>query len=177
MRFFSIFFFCVAAFVVQQGESITPIWVVGSSTTVSLGGLIAGGLLLKAGAAAVFGLVHLASRGRRGKREIADGLQVDETDLEILQKEAEAIFTQLDESDPAHCFRRYICELSTGNMENVSEEHNSFLHLVSQPLAVHSKAFEYRIASSIGSKTKSTETCQQLYQCPLSGSEIDKIFV
>ena len=124
-------------------------------------------------------MFQLASRGRgrRGKREISDGLQVDETDLEILQKEAEAIFTQLDESDPAHCFRRYICELSTGNMEHVSEEHQSFLNLVAQPLAVHSKAFEYRIASSIGSKTKNTETCQQLYQCPLSGSEIDKIFV
>ena len=56
---FYIFVFCCATFVVQQGESITPIWVVGSSTTVSLGGLIAGGLLLKAGAAAVFGLVHV----------------------------------------------------------------------------------------------------------------------
>ena len=125
--------------------------------------------------------MQLASRGRgghrRGKREISEGLEVDETDLEILQKEAEAIFTQLDESDPAHCFRRYICELSTDEMKNVSEEHKSFLNLVSQPLAVHSKAFEYRIASTIGSKTKSTETCQQLYQCPLSGSEIDKIFV
>ena len=52
--------FCCTSLLVQQGESVGPIWVVGSSTTVSLGGLIAGGLLLKAGAAAVFGLVSVS---------------------------------------------------------------------------------------------------------------------
>ena len=51
---------CCTSLLVQQGESVGPIWVVGSSTTVSLGGLIAGGLLLKAGAAAVFGLVSVS---------------------------------------------------------------------------------------------------------------------
>jgi hypothetical protein len=47
-------------FLVQQGESTDPIWVVGASTTVSLGGLVAGALLLKAGAAAIFGLVSVS---------------------------------------------------------------------------------------------------------------------
>ena len=54
--------FCCASLLVQQSESVTPIWVVGSSTTVSLGGLIAGGLLLKAGAAAIFGLVSVSTK-------------------------------------------------------------------------------------------------------------------
>ena len=35
------------------------IWVVGASTTVSLGGLILGGLLLKAGAAGIIGLASV----------------------------------------------------------------------------------------------------------------------
>ena len=54
--------FCCIVLLVQQGESTDPIWVVGTSTTVSLGGLIAGGLLLKAGAAAIFGLVSVSVR-------------------------------------------------------------------------------------------------------------------
>ena len=87
------------------------------------------------------------------------------------------IFRQLDESDPAHCFRRYICELSTGELENVPQDHIAILNLVAEPVAVQSTAYEYRIASLIGNKTKSRESCQELYQCPMSGDEIDKLFV
>ena len=51
--------FCWSTLFVREGES--TIWVVGASTTVSLGGLIAGALLLKAGAAAVFGVAAVSS--------------------------------------------------------------------------------------------------------------------
>lgn len=171
--------FCGITFLVQQGESTDPIWIVGTTTTVSLGGLIAGGLLLKAGAAAIFGLVSLAANSRRGrgKREISEGLEIDDIGMEVLQKEAEAIFRQLDETDPAHCFRRYICELSSGKLKDVPEDHIAILNLVAQPLAIQSKSYEYRIASSVGLKFNNLEICQQLYECPLSGSEIDKLFV
>ena len=51
------YFICLSPFLVQEGESV--IWVVGASTTVSLGGLILGGLLLKAGAVGIVGLASV----------------------------------------------------------------------------------------------------------------------
>ena len=120
---------------------------------------------------------HRRGGYRRGKREISEGLEVDDIDLELLQKEAEMIFRQLDETDPAHCFRRYICELSTGKLDNVPQDHIAILNLVSEPVAVQSKAYEYLMASLIGEKTKNLESCQELYQCPISGEQIDKLFV
>ena len=51
------YFFALAPFLIKEGESV--IWVVGASTTVSLGGLILGGLLLKAGAAGIIGLASV----------------------------------------------------------------------------------------------------------------------
>ena len=63
MKFHSIllvYFICLAPFLVQEGESV--IWVVGASTTVSLGGLILGGLLLKAGAVGIVGLASVRNR-------------------------------------------------------------------------------------------------------------------
>ena len=54
------YFVCLAPFLVQEGESV--IWVVGASTTVSLGGLILGGLLLKAGAVGIVGLASVRNR-------------------------------------------------------------------------------------------------------------------
>ena len=116
-------------------------------------------------------------RGYRGKREISEGLEIDEIDLEILQKEAEVIFRQLDETDPARCFRRYICELSSGKIQDVPEDHLAILNLVAQPIAIQGKSYEYRIASSIGFTSNNPDVCQQLYECALSGSEIDKLFV
>ena len=116
-------------------------------------------------------------RGHRGKREISEGLEVDEVDLEVLQKEAELIFRQLDETDPAHCFRRYICELSSGQLQNVPEDHLTILNLVAKPLAIKSKAYEYFIAASIGQKFGNPEVCQDLYECPNTGSDIDKLFI
>jgi hypothetical protein len=104
-------------------------------------------------------------------------LEIDEIDLEVLQKEAESIFRQLDETDPAHCFRRYVCELSSGKLQNVPEDHVAILNLIAQPLAVKSKAYEYRIAASIGQKIGNPEICQELYECPHTGSDIDKFFV
>ena len=63
MNYHSIFLcYCLALapFLIQEGESV--IWVVGASTTVSLGGLILGGLLLKAGAAGIIGLASVGHR-------------------------------------------------------------------------------------------------------------------
>ena len=63
MKFHSIllaYFICLAPFLVQEGESV--IWVVGASITVSLGGLIHGGLLLKAVAVGIVGFASVRNR-------------------------------------------------------------------------------------------------------------------
>lgn len=187
---------------VQQGDSIF----FETSVALTGGTLLAGVLLLKAGGLAIYAL-HSAGQNRRGrgnqyqrghgnqyprghgnqyprgpgyrrgKRETVEDLQLDEIDQEVLQKETETIFRHLDETDPAHCFRRYICVLSTGKLDAVSDDHMAILNLVSQPIAIKSKAFEYRIAASIGQNFANLDVCEALYECPLTGKAIDKLFV
>jgi len=140
------------------------------------GTLLAGCLLLKAAGLGIYALVSARGRGhRRGKRASED-LPLDEIDQEVLQKETETIFRHLDETDPAHCFRRYICDLSTGKLEDVTDDHMAILNLVARPIAVKTKAFEYRIAASVGQTFARLDVCEELYECPLAGKDIDKLF-
>ena len=85
-------------------------------------------------------------------------------------------FRQLEEMDPAHCFRRYVCDLSTGGMKNVSTDHLSILNLVAQPFTEKSNAFEYTIAESLGQRFRSIELCEATYNCAWSGHQITQLF-
>ena len=85
------------------------------------------------------------------------------------------VFRQLEEMDPAHCFRRYVCDLSTGGMKNVTTEHLSILNLVAQPFTEKSNGFEYTIASSLGKRFGSVEVCEAMYNCDMSGQQITQL--
>ena len=85
------------------------------------------------------------------------------------------VFRQLEEMDPAHCFRRYVCDLSTGGMKNVSTDHLSILNLVAQPFTEKSNGFEYTIAESLGQRFGSIELCEATYNCALSGHQITQL--
>lgn len=104
------------------------------------------------------------SRGRYGR---------DVSDNEV--NEPELLFRSFEESDPAHCFRRYICDLATGELnENPSHQviRNLFLKFD------HSKSatFEYEVAATVGHKLKSIKQCEELYDCHLTGNQLDKLF-
>ena len=116
----------------------------------------------------------------RGKREAGfsgddDIEDIDENDILIIKNESEMVFRQLEEMDPAHCFRRYVCDISTGNLKNVTTDHLSILNLVSQPFSEKSTGFEYSIASSLGQRFGSIEVCEAMYNCPMSGQQITQL--
>jgi len=116
----------------------------------------------------------------RGKREAGfsgddDIEDIDENDISIIKNESEMVFRQLEEMDPAHCFRRYVCDISTGNLKNVTTDHLSILNLVSQPFIEKSTGFEYSIASSLGRQFGSLEVCEAMYNCPMSGQQITQL--
>ena len=85
------------------------------------------------------------------------------------------VFRQLEEMDPAHCFRRLVCGLSTGKLANVTNDHLSILNLVSQPLTEKTVGFEYNVAASMGQRFGSIEVCETMYNCPMSGQEITQL--
>lgn len=85
------------------------------------------------------------------------------------------MFRQLEATDPAHCFRRYICDLSTGMLQNVTTDQLAILNLVAQPFAEKSSGFEYGVASSLGKTFARIDVCEALYNCPLTGQEIGQL--
>ena len=85
------------------------------------------------------------------------------------------MFRQLEETDPAHCFRRYVCDLSTGKLTNATADHMSILNLVAQPFTKKSIGFEYNVASSLGQTFGSIDVCESMYNCPLSGQAITQL--
>jgi hypothetical protein len=89
--------------------------------------------------------------------------------------EPEDLFEYFEEADPAHCFRRYVCDLSTGQMQ-INPTHEVIRNLFVDFDNQKSATFEYDVAAKIGQKFKSPEMCEQVYDCPLSGSQMDKLF-
>lgn len=120
-------------------------------------------------------------RGRyRGKREAGfsgdeDIAEIDENDIAAIKYESEAVFRQLEATDPAHCFRRFICDLSTGMQQNVTTDQLAILNLVAQPFTEKSFGFEYGIASSLGKTFGRIDVCEASYNCPLTGQQIGQL--
>ena len=96
-------------------------------------------------------------------------------DISLIKQEAEMAFRQLEEMDPAHCFRRVVCDLSTGTMKNITADTLSILNLVAHPFTEKSNGFEYTVASSLGQRFKSIELCEAIYDCGMSGHQITQL--
>ena len=103
-------------------------------------------------------------RGRYGR---------DVSENEIIQPEL--VFRHLEESDPAHCFRRYMCDLATGKLhENPS--HTTIKNLFLKFDHSKSASYEYQVAFKFGKNLKSIEDCEGIYDCELTGQQLDKLF-
>merc|ERR1711981_289374 len=133
--------------------------------------LLASGLL----AAKVTGIAIGLGLRRRSRmktyRHYRHGRDVSDNEV----SNPELLFQSFEESDPAHCFRRYICDLETGELsEKIShkEINNLFLKMDYSKSA----SFEYDIAASLGKKLKSVKECEEIYDCPLSGEQLDQLF-
>ena len=96
--------------------------------------------------------------------------------VDFVARESEAVFRQLEETDPAHCFRRYVCDLSTGLLDENNSDHLAILNLVSDSLTnTSSVAFEYGIAASVGKRFSSLDVCEEMYDCPVTGKFLDQM--
>jgi len=194
-------FLCWILLLAQHGEGLfftdggaSTAWVIGGSTAAGSANLaLLGGLVVaKAVGLGVLALI-LSRRGRkssgrrrsgryryRGKREAGfsgdeDIDDIDENDIAIIKSESEMVFRQLEEMDPAHCFRRYVCDLSTGKLQNVTTDHLSILNLVAQPFTEKTTGFEYSVAASLGQRFGSIDVCEVMYNCPMPGQQITQL--
>jgi hypothetical protein len=83
-------------------------------------------------------------------------------------------FAALAQSEPAQCYRRLICDLATGAMPK--SENDVIVTLFNKPSAIDSPKFDFATAASIGKQVKSVQLCELRYSCPLSTSDIQKLF-
>merc|ERR1712045_346226 len=148
-------------------------------------GIVIGGLTLTAAQVTVLGAgllgakllgigigAKLASRGRsRGYSRKRHGRDVSGNEI----NELEYLFHSFEVSDPAHCFRRYICDLATGQM-NEKISHQAIKNLFLSFDYSKSATFEYEVAFKFGQKLRSIQECEATYDCPLSGQQLDKLF-
>ena len=95
-------------------------------------------------------------------------------DMNLVTRESEAVFRQLEETDPAHCFRRYVCGLSSGLLDANNSDHVAILNLISNATTTtKSLSFEYGIAASVGETFGSLDVCEKMYDCPMTGKDMD----
>lgn len=124
--------------------------------------LISGsGLLLGAG---VIGLKALAiasvlgnSRGKRSTNE-----------------ESDLAFVPIAATEPAACYKRFICDLATGSIPK--SENDVILALFNKPTSAASPKFAFAEAATLGKISRQVRTCEVRYSCPLSGAQISKLF-
>jgi len=135
-----------------------------AAQTTLLGAGLLGAKLLGVGIGAKLYSRGFFSRKRHGR---------DVSGNEI--NEPEYLFRSFEVSDPAHCFRRYICDLATGQMnENIS--HQAIKNLFLSFDYSKSATFEYEVAFKFGQKLRSIQECEATYDCPLAGQQLDKLF-
>jgi len=107
----------------------------------------------------------------KAKKRLLSRLGRSVSDNEI----SETIFQQYEKEDPAHCFRRYVCDLATGKLNEETSHaaiNNLFLHFDQSKSA----KFEYDVAFKFGHLVKDIKQCEEMYDCPLTGQQLDKLF-
>lgn len=144
------------------GDSAALTGLVGGSAVGSTLFVTSSGFLLGAG---ILGLKALAIAGvlenqARGKRSTSD--------------ETELAFVPIAISEPAQCYRRFICDLATGAMPQ--SENDVILSLFNKPTSAKSPKFAFASAAALGKASKQVQACEVRYSCPLSGSQIQKLF-
>ena len=126
------------------------------AVTISAGsaalGLLGGAVILKS-----LVLAKLIA-SRRGKRSA--------------EEDNEAAFAILTNSEPAQCYKRLICDLSAGAIQDKDQ----IITLFNGEVSPISPKFEYATAAKVGKIVKNSQYCEVRYSCPLSTQEIQKLF-
>ena len=118
-------------------------------------GLVEGLVLLKA---LVFGAAMAAAGGKR-KRSIDDNAD-------------DATFDVLNKLEPDQCYKRLICDLAAGAID----DKDNIVALFDDEVWFQSPKYEYANAAKIGKIVKQSHVCEIRYSCPLSTQELEKLF-
>jgi len=89
-------------------------------------------------------------------------------------EESELAFVPIAVSEPAACYKRFICDLATGSMPK--SENDVILALFNKPTSAESPKFAFAEAATLGKVSRQVRTCEVRYSCPLSGAQISKLF-
>ena len=83
----------------------------------------------------------------------------------------EAVFTVLNNAEPAQCYHRLICDLAAGAIP----DNNKILGLFNNEASPVSHKFEYVSAAKVGKMVRNAAACEVRYSCPLTTIEIAKV--
>lgn len=130
--------------------------------------------------AAALGLLTLdfLRRPNNGKRSAPDQpLQnelLDDGDIQLLNY----VFTQLDQTD---CYHRLVCDIAASGPDNYKSS-ASIVALIKfsenapiSSLSAKKGLLKLNRSFLYGEQTKSVETCEQVFTCPHSGVELDRL--
>jgi len=130
-----------------------------TGTAITVTSATATSLALLGGVALLKGLALGALvASRRGKRSAED--------------DQDAAFALIASTEPAQCYRRLICDLSSGAIA----DKNQITTLFAEEVSPISPKFEFATAAKVGQIAKSAQVCELRYSCPLNTQEIQKLF-
>lgn len=120
--------------------------------------VLGGGALLLKGAA----LAAIANDFGRRKRSTDENTKVD------------MMVASIESNDPDQCYRRLVCDLATGSLPK--SDADVIVSLFERKVDADSPRFDLYTAAKIGKQLKDIAFCEYRYSCPLTGSQIQKIF-
>ena len=125
---------------------------------------LSGGIILIKGLAIGALALHAISQRNRGKREaVTVGAGIIPSD---------GAFAILSQSEPEACYRRLICDLAAGAVQDDFK----VLGLFDNEVEIQSPKFEFTTAAKLGKSVKSQQICELRYSCPLTGEQIQNFF-
>ena len=132
------------------------------------------GTVATTGTAVTLSSASLASLGILGGVAILKGILIAgalSRSKRSAESNDEAVFTVLNNAEPAQCYHRLICDLAAGAIP----DNNGILGLFNNEASPVSHKFEYVSAAKVGKMVRNAAACEVRYSCPLTTIEIAKV--
>jgi len=152
----------------------TSVGLTGSAvgTGLSLGGTLNGAAI--GSTALISGSGLLVAAGVLGLKALAISSVLESRSKRSADEESDLAFVPLAATEPAACYKRFICDLATGTQPK--SENDVILALFNKPTSADSPKFAFAEAATLGKISRQVRTCEVRYSCPLSGAQISKLF-
>lgn len=141
-------------------------------TGLSLGGTLNGAAI--GSTALISGSGLLVAAGVLGLKAIAISSVLNSRSKRSADEESDLAFVPIAATEPAACYKRFICDLATGTQPK--SENDVILALFNKPTSAASPKFAFAEAATLGKISRQVRTCEVRYSCPLSGAQISKLF-